>query len=101
MSSGGGKRNKSSSNNTNDALNADGLEADLRVFIRDIRDQLSRKRALNIKSWLTIKDVKDQLSSLFAIPAHCLVLYVAGGSGIELPNHRSLHDAGIYKSKSK
>eukprot|EP00591_Stephanopyxis_turris_P000194 CAMPEP_0195520564 /NCGR_PEP_ID=MMETSP0794_2-20130614/17166_1 /TAXON_ID=515487 /ORGANISM="Stephanopyxis turris, Strain CCMP 815" /LENGTH=761 /DNA_ID=CAMNT_0040649947 /DNA_START=1368 /DNA_END=3654 /DNA_ORIENTATION=+ len=47
------------------------------------------------------KDVKDQLQQLLLVPQSAQRLFLGGplqAHGRELPNHRTLHDAGIYVS---
>jgi Phosphatidylinositol 3- and 4-kinase/Ubiquitin family len=74
--------------------------ADLKLFFRDVRDQQGKKRCLTVRSWATIKDVKDAIQKLVQVPPHSQRLFFGPllTSGGELPNHRSLHDAGIYRS---
>lgn len=74
--------------------------ADLKLFVRDVRDRQGRKRPITIRSWSTIKDVKDTIQQAIHIPASSQRLFFGPllTSGKELPNHRSLHDAGIYRS---
>ena len=43
-----------------------------------------------------VKDAKDAIQRLIQIPPHAQRLYY--GPLQELPNHRTLHDAGIYRS---
>lgn len=78
----------------------DSFQGTLKIFIKDLRDRQGRKRPLTIRSWSTIKDVKDQIQQLLHVPPSAQRLYFGPLliSGKELPNHRSLHDAGIYKS---
>jgi len=78
----------------------DSTPATIQIFIKDLRDRHGKKRPLTIRSWSTIKDVKDQLQQLLHVPPSAQRLYYGPLliSGKELPNHRSLHDAGIYKS---
>jgi hypothetical protein len=71
--------------------------ADLKIFIKDLTDTQSRKRPLTVKTWSTIKDVKDALSKSIHVPPSAQRLYF-GPLMTELPNHRSLFDAGIYRS---
>lgn len=73
-------------------------EPDLKLFVRDVRE--GKKRPIKVKSWSTIKDVKDTLSQVMYIPVTTIRLYFGPllTSGRELPNHRTLHDAGIYRS---
>ncbi len=74
--------------------------ADLKLFVRDVRDRQGRKRPITVRSWSTIKDVKDTIQQAIHIPASSQRLFFGPlmTSGKELPNHRSLHDAGIYRS---
>jgi len=74
--------------------------ADLKLFVRDVRDRQGRKRPITVRSWSTIKDVKDTIQQSIHIPASSQRLFFGPllTSGKELPNHRSLHDAGIYRS---
>ena len=74
--------------------------ADLKLFVRDVRDRQGRKRPITVRSWSTIKDVKDAIQKSVHIPTSSQRLYFGPllTSGKELPNHRSLHDAGIYRS---
>lgn len=69
---------------------------DLSLFFRDLRDRQARKRPVAVKSWSTIKDVKDAISSILNVPPSAQRLYY--GPLTALPNHRTLHDAGIYRS---
>uniref|UniRef100_A0A6U5NS36 Uncharacterized protein n=1 Tax=Grammatophora oceanica TaxID=210454 RepID=A0A6U5NS36_9STRA len=71
---------------------------DLRIFIRDVRDRQGKKRPVSIKSWSTVQDVKNQLQQLLHVPPSSQRLYFGPLMGNELPNHRTLHDAGIYHS---
>lgn len=73
---------------------------DLKLFVRDVRDRQGRKRAITVRSWSSIKDVKDVIRTLLQVPPSAQRLYYGPllTSGGELPNHRTLHDAGIYRS---
>lgn len=73
---------------------------DLKIFVKDVSDPNSRKRPITLKTWSTIKDVKDVVQKLLNIPPSLQRLYSGPfmTSGVCLPNHRSLHDAGIYKN---
>lgn len=73
---------------------------DLKVFIKDVDDIHGRKRPLIVKTWSTIKDVKDAVQKLLHVPPSAQRLYFGPimTSGSDLPNHRSLNDAGIYRS---
>lgn len=74
--------------------------ADLKLFVRDVRDRQGRKRPITVRSWSCIKDIKDVIQQTIHVPASSQRLYFGPlmTSGRELPNHRTLHDAGIYKS---
>jgi len=76
------------------------LSAELRIFVKDVADTQNRKRPLTVRTWSTIKDVKDLLRQHMDIPPSRQRLFYGPlmTSGRELPNHRSLHDAGIYRS---
>lgn len=73
---------------------------DLKLFVRDVADKQGRKRPLSVKTWSTVKDVKDALQQHLHVPSSAQRLFFGPllTSGGELPNHRSLHDAGIYRS---
>jgi len=73
---------------------------DIKIFVRDVADKQGRKRPLSVKTWSTIKDVKDALQHLLHVPSSAQRLFFGPllTSGGELPNHRTLHDAGIYRS---
>jgi len=73
---------------------------DLKVFIKDVHDPHGRKRALVVRPWASIKDVKDQLTKHLHIPASSQGIYFGPllSSAKELPNHRTLQDAGIYRN---
>lgn len=73
---------------------------DLKLFIKDVRDRQQRKRAITIRSWSTVQEVKHVIQKIMHIPPSAQRLYFGPllSSGGELPNHRSLHDAGIYRS---
>lgn len=74
--------------------------SDLKLFVRDVRDRQNKKRPITVRSWATVKDVKDTIQQLMHIPASAQRLYFGPllTSGMELPNHRTLHDVGIYRS---
>ncbi|CAM9103033.1 unnamed protein product [Ascophyllum nodosum] len=55
----------------------------------------ARKRPLTVKSWSTVKDLKDILQSLLHVPAASQRLFFRGG---ELRNPRTLQDCGIYRN---
>jgi hypothetical protein len=71
---------------------------DLKLFYRDVRQ--SKKRSIEVRSWSTIKDVKQVIYKQIHVPVHSQRLFFGPllTSGKELPNHRTLHDVGIYKS---
>ena len=69
---------------------------DLHLFFRDLRDRHAKKRSFTVKSWSAVKDVKDAIGSILNVPPGAVLLYY--GPLAALPNHRSLHDAGIYRS---
>lgn len=73
---------------------------DLRIFVKDVHDTQGRKRPLTVKPWASIKDVKDQLTKHLHIPASSQCIYFGPllSSAKELPNHRTLQDAGIYRN---
>lgn len=73
---------------------------DLKLFVKDVDDPHGRKRPLTVKTWATIKDVKDTLNKLLHVPPSAQRLYFGPlmTSGTDLPNHRTLCDAGIYRS---
>lgn len=73
---------------------------DLQVFVKVVGDRQSQKHPITVRSWSTIKDVKDAVQTLLQIPPSAQRLYYGPlmTSGGELPNHRSLHDAGIDRS---
>ena len=73
---------------------------DLKLFVKDVSDPHSKKRPITVKTWSTVKDVKDVIQKLLSIPPSLQRLYFGPlmNSGRPLPNHRTLHDAGIYKN---
>ena len=73
---------------------------DLKLFVRDVRDRQGRKRPITVRSWSCIKDGKDIIQQMLHVPPSSQRLYFGPllTSGGELPNHRTLHDAGIYRS---
>mmetsp|Transcript_15668 Transcript_15668/g.28416 ORF Transcript_15668/g.28416 Transcript_15668/m.28416 type:complete len:892 (+) Transcript_15668:604-3279(+) len=73
---------------------------DLKIFIKDVHDTNGRKRPLTVRPWASIKDVKDQLTKHLQIPASSQGIYFGPllSSAKELPNHRTLQDAGIYRN---
>lgn len=80
--------------------NADPSSVDLKIFIKDVHDIQARKRPLTVRPWASIKDVKDQLTKHLHIPASSQCIYFGPllSSAKELPNHRTLQDAGIYRN---
>jgi len=68
---------------------------ELELFVKDVRDQQGKKRPLKVRSWCTIKDVKDILQKRLGVHPSAQRLFFGP---IELPNYRTLVDAGIYKS---
>lgn len=83
-----------------DRQNAAVRGPDLKLFIKDVRDRQQRKRAITIRSWSTIQEVKHIIQKIMHVPPSAQRLYFGPllSSGRELPNHRTLHDAGIYRS---
>lgn len=83
-----------------DRQNAAVRGPDLKLFIRDVRDQQHRKRAITVRSWSTIQEVKHVIQKIMHVPPSAQRLFFGPllSSGRELPNHRTLHDAGIYRS---
>jgi phosphatidylinositol 4-kinase type 2 len=73
---------------------------DLKLFIKDVHDKHGRKRPLSVKPWASIKDVKDLLANHLHVPPSSQRLYFGPliNSARELPNHRTLMDAGIYRN---
>jgi Phosphatidylinositol 3- and 4-kinase/Ubiquitin family len=73
---------------------------DLKLFVRDVSDRQGRKRPITVRSWSTIKDVKNIIQQAIHVPPGSQRLFFGAllTSGGELPNHRTLHDAGIYRS---
>lgn len=84
----------------NKALESSARGPDLTLFVRDVRDRQGRKRPVTVRSWSTIKDVKDAIQKLIDVPSGMQRLFFGPllTSGGELPNHRTLQDAGIYRS---
>lgn len=74
--------------------------ADLKLFIKDLSDKHGKKRPIVVRSWSTIHEVKGKISQLMQIPPSSQRLFFGPvmSAGGDLPNHRSLHDAGIYRS---
>ncbi len=71
---------------------------DLQLYFRDVRQ--GKKRSIAIRSWSTILDVKKMIQQKIHVPLQSQHLYFGPllTSGKPLPNHRTLHDAGIYRS---
>ena len=71
---------------------------DLKIFFRDVRQ--GKKKQIQVRSWSTIKDVKAVIQKKIHVPIQAQRLFFGPllTSGKELPNHRTLHDAGIYRS---
>mmetsp|Transcript_13216 Transcript_13216/g.21291 ORF Transcript_13216/g.21291 Transcript_13216/m.21291 type:complete len:767 (-) Transcript_13216:126-2426(-) len=82
----------------NPELKASSYSPDLKIFFRDVRH--GKKKQITVRSWSTIKDVKVVIQQKIHVPAQSQKLYFGPllTSGKELPNHRTLHDAGIYRS---
>ncbi|KAL7522280.1 hypothetical protein ACHAWX_006971 [Stephanocyclus meneghinianus] len=74
--------------------------SDLKIFIKDVHDKNGRKRPLTVKPWATVKDVKDLLCKHLHVAPHLQKIYFGPllTRATELPNHRTLQDAGIYRS---
>lgn len=81
-------------------LSAEISSIDLKIFIKDVHDTHGRKRPLTVRPWATVKDVKDQLTKHLHIPASTQCIYFGPllSSAKELPNHRTLQDAGVYRN---
>eukprot|EP00555_Chaetoceros_dichaeta_P015011 CAMPEP_0198257172 /NCGR_PEP_ID=MMETSP1447-20131203/6908_1 /TAXON_ID=420782 /ORGANISM="Chaetoceros dichaeta, Strain CCMP1751" /LENGTH=758 /DNA_ID=CAMNT_0043944001 /DNA_START=394 /DNA_END=2670 /DNA_ORIENTATION=+ len=73
---------------------------ELKVFIKDVADKHGRKRVLKMKTWSTIKDIKDSVQKLLHVPQSAQLIYFGPlmASGFALPNYRTLSDAGVYRS---
>jgi len=71
---------------------------DLQLYFRDVRQ--GRKKPIAVRSWSTILDVKKIIQQKIHISIQSQHLYFGPllTSGKPLPNHRTLHDAGIYRS---
>jgi len=84
----------------NKALESSPRGPDLTLFVRDVRDRQGRRRPVTVRSWSTIKDVKDAIQKIINVPSSMQRLFYGPllTSGGELPNHRTLQDAGIYRS---
>ncbi|CAM9472017.1 unnamed protein product [Chrysoparadoxa australica] len=67
----------------------------LTVFVKDLRSPHSRKRPLVVRSWSSVKDLKDSLASLLNIPSSQQRLFYRGR---ELRNQHLLQDCGIYQN---
>jgi len=78
----------------------DRSEPDLKVYIKDVADETGNKRILRMKTWSTIKDVKDVLQKQLHVPQSAQLIFFGPlmSTGFALPNHRTLTDAGIYRS---
>lgn len=87
-------------NNLRDRHESSFRGAELKLFVRDVDDPQRRKRPITVRSWSCIKDIKDVIHRTTRYPPNTQRLYFGPlmTSGRELPNHRTLHDAGIYKS---
>mmetsp|Transcript_7946 Transcript_7946/g.10384 ORF Transcript_7946/g.10384 Transcript_7946/m.10384 type:complete len:741 (+) Transcript_7946:89-2311(+) len=85
---------------TGRARDLNGRGADLKLFVRDVRDRQGRKRPITLKSWSTIQDIKNLLQQSLHVPSSAQLLYFGPlmTSGVELPNHWTLQDAGIHRS---
>lgn len=85
---------------SNRLSNNDPSSIDLKVFIKDVHDAQGRKRPLTVRPWASVKDVKDQLTKHLHIPASSQCIYFGPllSSAKELPNHRTLQDAGVYRN---
>lgn len=71
---------------------------DLQLYFRDVRQ--GKKRPITVRSWSSILDVKKIIQKKIHVPVQSQHLYFGPllTSGKALPNHRSLQDAGIYRS---
>lgn len=85
-------------NISRDVLDSSG--PDLTILIKDVADKHGRKHALKMKTWSTIKDVKDTLQKQLHVPQSAQLIYFGPlmASGVALPNRRTLGDAGVYRS---
>jgi hypothetical protein len=79
------------------SMNDTARSPDLKLFVKDVRDPQARKRAITLRSWSTVKNVKDAIQQVLHVSPRDQRLYF-GPLMTELPNHRTLHDAGIYRS---
>ncbi|CAB9502495.1 expressed unknown protein [Seminavis robusta] len=73
---------------------------DLKLYVKNVRDGNQPKKAITVPSGSTIQGVKLLIQYLMDVPVNAQRLYFGPflSSGSELPNHRTLHDAGIYRS---
>ena len=69
-------------------------DSTITLYVKDLRNPFDRRWRLLTKPWSTIKDIKDRLQTLLAIPASRLRLYCEGQ---ELKNPRNLPECGIFK----
>jgi len=71
---------------------------DLQLYFCDVRQ--GKKKGITVQSWSTILDVKKIIQQKIHFPIQSQHLYFGPHltSGKPLPNHRTLHDAGIYRS---
>mmetsp|Transcript_5716 Transcript_5716/g.16351 ORF Transcript_5716/g.16351 Transcript_5716/m.16351 type:complete len:782 (+) Transcript_5716:858-3203(+) len=78
--------------------NSGRCSSDLQLYFRDL--QQGKKKAIAVRSWSTILDVKKIIQQKIHVPIQSQRLYFGPllTSGKALPNHRTLHDAGIYRS---
>ena len=77
--------------------------SNLQIFVKDVSGRKGRKLCpLTVKTWSTINDVKDVLTQYLRVPSSSQSLYYDSPlltfGGEEVPNHHTLHDAGIYQS---
>ena len=70
---------------------------DLQIYVKVLGDRQAQKHPITARSWSTVKDVKDAIQTALQVPPSAQRLYYGPLAG-ELPNHRSLHDAGIDRS---
>mmetsp|Transcript_924 Transcript_924/g.1957 ORF Transcript_924/g.1957 Transcript_924/m.1957 type:complete len:772 (+) Transcript_924:683-2998(+) len=82
----------------NKQQNAIRSSLDLQLYFRDVRQ--GKKKQITVRSWSTILDVKKIIQQKIHLPIQSQHLYFGPllTSGKPLPNHRTLHDAGIYRS---
>lgn len=71
---------------------------DLQLYFRDLRQ--GKKTAIIVRPWSTILNVKKIIQQKIDVPIQSQHLYFGPflTSGKALPNNRTLHDAGIYRS---